>query len=126
WILHDWGDKECLKLLRNCYEAISECGKVIVVESVLPELPTPNIVTATTLSFDVGMLHLLPGGKERTFKEFETLFVQVGFSAFKPICRVYNYWVIELLKNKEGMKPVKKKIEQDSNKFNYKIKCVSR
>ncbi|MBA0752362.1 hypothetical protein Gogos_001205 [Gossypium gossypioides] len=45
------------------------------------------------------MLHLLPGAKERTFKEFETLFVQAGFATFKPICRVYNYWVIELLKN---------------------------
>nr|XP_012462692.1 unnamed protein product [Gossypium raimondii] len=99
WILHDWRDEECLKLLRNCYEAISECGKVIVLESILPELPTPDIVTATTLICDAILLHLLPGAKERTFKEFETLVVQTGFAAFKPVCRVYNYWVIELLKN---------------------------
>ncbi|TYI47749.1 hypothetical protein E1A91_D13G195900v1, partial [Gossypium mustelinum] len=99
WILHDWRDEECLKLLRNCYEAISECGKVIVLESILPELPTPDIVTATTLICDAVLLHLLPGSKERTFKEFETLVVQAGFVAFKPVCRVYNYWVIELLKN---------------------------
>ncbi|KAH9725312.1 Flavone 3'-O-methyltransferase 1 [Citrus sinensis] len=39
WILHDWSDEHCLKLLKNCHKSIPEGGKVIVVESVLPELP---------------------------------------------------------------------------------------
>ncbi|XP_039030489.1 caffeic acid 3-O-methyltransferase-like [Hibiscus syriacus] len=97
-ILHDWGDEECLKLLRNCYEAIPESGKVIVIESIMPELPTTDTVTATTTSFDVGLLHTVPGGKERTLKEFQALATEAGFSTFKPVCRVYIYWVIELFK----------------------------
>ncbi|RZC54399.1 hypothetical protein C5167_013249 [Papaver somniferum] len=36
WILHDWSDEYCLKLLKNCYEALPDCGKVIVVEANLP------------------------------------------------------------------------------------------
>ncbi|KAF2283205.1 hypothetical protein GH714_043537 [Hevea brasiliensis] len=36
WILHDWSDEHCLKLLKNCYEAIPDDGKVIVVDAVLP------------------------------------------------------------------------------------------
>ncbi|GMI67163.1 caffeate O-methyltransferase 1, O-methyltransferase 1, O-methyltransferase 3 [Hibiscus trionum] len=98
-VLHDWGEKECLKLLRNCYEAIPESGKVIILESIMPELPTTDVVTTTTTYFDVGMLLLCPGGKERTLKEFQTLATRVGFSALKPVCRAYNYWVMELFKN---------------------------
>lgn len=70
-----------MKLLKKIYEAISECGKEFAVESILPELSTLDIVTATTLVSDVGLLRLLPGAKERTFKEFETLFIQAGFAA---------------------------------------------
>ncbi|XP_058772103.1 cathecol O-methyltransferase 1-like isoform X2 [Vicia villosa] len=28
WILHDWSDEHCLKLLKNCYDAIPDDGKV--------------------------------------------------------------------------------------------------
>jgi caffeic acid 3-O-methyltransferase len=39
WILHDWSDEQCLKLLKNCYDATPNDGKVIVVEAVLPAMP---------------------------------------------------------------------------------------
>ncbi|GJU38473.1 caffeic acid 3-O-methyltransferase-like protein [Tanacetum coccineum] len=39
WILHDWSDDHCTKLLKNCYKALPENGKVIIVEAVLPFLP---------------------------------------------------------------------------------------
>lgn len=32
WILHNWSDDLCIKLLKNCYDAIPSDGKVIVVE----------------------------------------------------------------------------------------------
>ncbi|XVE90203.1 hypothetical protein DITRI_Ditri20bG0060100 [Diplodiscus trichospermus] len=100
WVLHDWDDDRCLKLLKNCYEAISESGKVILLESILPELPMTDIVTTTTLNFDLGLLHLLPGAKERTMKEFETLAKEAGFTALEPVCRGYNHWVMELYKKR--------------------------
>ncbi|GMI85472.1 caffeate O-methyltransferase 1, O-methyltransferase 1, O-methyltransferase 3 [Hibiscus trionum] len=68
WVLHDWGDDECLKLLRNCCKAVSERGKVILIESMMSELPSTDVVATTTIQFDVGLLHLLPGAKERTLK----------------------------------------------------------
>ncbi|XP_017976311.1 PREDICTED: caffeic acid 3-O-methyltransferase [Theobroma cacao] len=98
WVLHDWGDDQCLKLLKNCYDAISESGKVIILESILPELPMTDLVTTTTLNLDLGLVHLLPGAKERTKKEFETLARDAGFPTLKLVCRAYNYWVIELSK----------------------------
>ncbi|XVF42582.1 hypothetical protein PTKIN_Ptkin01aG0375500 [Pterospermum kingtungense] len=99
WVLHDWGDEQCLKILKNCYEAISESGKVILLESIVPEVPIADLATTTTLNFDLGLLHLLPGAKERTMKEFETLAKEAGFTSLKPVCRAYNYWVMELHKN---------------------------
>ncbi|KAL3500454.1 hypothetical protein ACH5RR_039547 [Cinchona calisaya] len=35
WILHDWDDEHCLKLLRNCYTALPEDGKIIIVEGIV-------------------------------------------------------------------------------------------
>ncbi|KAL3500450.1 hypothetical protein ACH5RR_039543 [Cinchona calisaya] len=35
WILHDWDDEHCLKLLRNCYKALPEDGKIIIVEGIV-------------------------------------------------------------------------------------------
>ncbi|XWS42706.1 hypothetical protein CRYUN_Cryun16bG0037200 [Craigia yunnanensis] len=50
-VLHDWGDEQHLKLMKNCYDAIPECGKVILLESIVPELSMTDLVTTTTLSF---------------------------------------------------------------------------
>ncbi|PIN26889.1 Caffeate O-methyltransferase [Handroanthus impetiginosus] len=33
WICHDWIDLHCEKLLKNCYEALPESGKVITAEN---------------------------------------------------------------------------------------------
>ncbi|KAM7507708.1 hypothetical protein LguiA_018161 [Lonicera macranthoides] len=32
WILHNWDDEQCLKILKNCYEAIPTSAKIILVE----------------------------------------------------------------------------------------------
>ncbi|XVF06639.1 hypothetical protein REPUB_Repub06bG0067300 [Reevesia pubescens] len=98
-LLHDWGDDRCLKLLKVCYDALPENGKIILVEALIPEVPQNDIVTKTILQQDLGLLHVLPGAKERTKQEFEALAKQVGFTSLKLVCRAYNFWVIEIYKN---------------------------
>ncbi|XVE62544.1 hypothetical protein DITRI_Ditri06bG0126200 [Diplodiscus trichospermus] len=98
-MLHDWGDERCLKLLKNCYDALSDCGKVILMEFIVPQVPMTDLVTTTTLGYDLAMFHVLPGAKERTMKEFEALATEAGFTSLKFLCRAYNYWVMELYKN---------------------------
>nr|GEV30595.1 caffeic acid 3-O-methyltransferase-like [Tanacetum cinerariifolium] len=79
WILHDWSDKHCTKLLKNCYKALPENGKVIIVEAVLPFLPeTSNSVKVST-QMDALMMTQSPGGKERTEDEFLALAKSGGF-----------------------------------------------
>ncbi|KAH7862771.1 hypothetical protein Vadar_009268 [Vaccinium darrowii] len=99
WILHEWSDELCLKLLKNCWNALPESGKVIIVESILSENPQDND-PISRIGFTVDMITwtMNPRGKERTEKEFEALAKAAGFAAWKPICRAASNWVIEFYK----------------------------
>ncbi|GKV16548.1 hypothetical protein SLEP1_g27178 [Rubroshorea leprosula] len=98
WILHDWSDDHCVKVLKNCYDAVPDDGKVIVVESVVPVLPETNAASKAISQIDVQMMTQNPGGKERTQQEFTKLATKAGFSCIKYECFVFNFWVMEFCK----------------------------
>ncbi|KAI5345943.1 hypothetical protein L3X38_013820 [Prunus dulcis] len=81
WILHDWTDEHCLKLLKNCYKAIPDKGKVIVVEALLPAMPETSTATKTTSQLDVVMMTQNPGRKERSEQESMALATGAGLVA---------------------------------------------
>jgi hypothetical protein len=38
WILHNWNDEGCVKILKNCKEAVSrndKGGKIIIIDTVI-------------------------------------------------------------------------------------------
>ncbi|KAL9448404.1 hypothetical protein AB3S75_015813 [Citrus x aurantiifolia] len=98
WILHDWDDEHCLKLLKNCYKSVPEDGKVIVVELMLPEVPNTSIESKSNSHIDVLMMTQNPGGKERTKHEFMTLATGAGFSGIRFDLVTGNFWVMEFYK----------------------------
>ncbi|KAL8102004.1 caffeic acid 3-O-methyltransferase-like [Apium graveolens] len=100
WILHDWSDEHCLKLLQNCCNSLPEFGKVIIVESLLPEYSETDSLSKLNNACDCDMIMLAsnPGGKERSFKEFENLAKHSGFAAVKLICSASLYSVLEFYK----------------------------
>ncbi|KAF5464593.1 hypothetical protein F2P56_014662 [Juglans regia] len=98
WILHDWSDEHCVKLLKNCYAAIPNDGKVIVVEAVLPKMPEVSTSMRCTSQLDVLMLTQNPGGKERTEEEFMALATKAGFKGIRYECFVYSFWLMEFFK----------------------------
>ncbi|KAK1351805.1 Caffeic acid 3-O-methyltransferase [Heracleum sosnowskyi] len=100
WILHDWSDDHCLKLLKNCCNALPEFGKVVIVESVVPDYKNAGCSSklCTVMDNDMIMLALNPGGKERSLKEFEALAKQSGFAAVQFICNAAVYSVLEFHK----------------------------
>jgi len=86
WILHDWNDEQCLKILKNCKDAISKKGKegkVVIIDMVLDcEKGGNNESVETQLFFDMLMMALLTG-KERNEKEWVKLISLAGFSDYK-------------------------------------------
>ena len=72
YILHDWNDEQCVKILSNCRAAMNKKGRVLVVDNVIPPGNDPNWGKL----LDIQMLII--GGRERTRKEFAAMFAQAG------------------------------------------------
>ncbi len=66
-IIHDWNDRDAVKILGNCCRAMKPDGKVLIVEAVIPEDNSPHPYKWLDLTM------LLIGGKERTRKQYEVL-----------------------------------------------------
>lgn len=80
FILHDWSDEECVRILRNCGRAMAAGGRVLVVESIIPPGNDPHF--AKTLDI-IMMVNL--NGRERSEAEFETLFADADLRLARVI-----------------------------------------
>jgi hypothetical protein len=95
-ILHDWDDDRCVTILERCHKAMPADGRLLIVESVLPDVvdtsdPAPYL---TDISMLVNM-----GGQERTRTEYETLCRRAGFAviAVHPTVFPTSYSLIEAM-----------------------------
>ncbi|KAK9944243.1 hypothetical protein M0R45_009820 [Rubus argutus] len=82
YVLHDWGDEECIRILKNCREAIPEDkGKVIILEAIIEEDEiNEDKLTDVRLMLDMVMMAHTNTGKERTLKEWGYVLTEAGFS----------------------------------------------
>nr|AKW47170.1 O-methyltransferase [Pueraria montana var. lobata] len=80
WILHDWNDEQCVKILKKCKEAIK--SKVIIIDMVVENEKGDDESIETQLFIDMVVMVLYPG-KERTEKEWAKLIFSAGFSDYK-------------------------------------------
>ncbi|XP_068645301.1 (RS)-norcoclaurine 6-O-methyltransferase-like [Aristolochia californica] len=77
-VLHDWGDEDCVKILKRCREAVAgKGGKVIIIEYVLDDSHSDMKLLVDTIML-VG-----PGGKERTEAEWKKLIRDAGYAGYK-------------------------------------------
>ncbi|KAH9742749.1 O-methyltransferase ZRP4 [Citrus sinensis] len=85
WILHDWNDEECVKILKKCKEAITsdvKKGKVIIIDMMRENKKRDSESIETQLFFDMLMMVLVTG-TERDEKEWAKLFADAGFNDYK-------------------------------------------
>ncbi|TXT58698.1 MAG: hypothetical protein BAJALOKI1v1_1580007 [Promethearchaeota archaeon] len=73
-VLHDWNDTKVQELLKNIKHSLLDKGRLIIFETIVPENDAKNI--GTTLNFN---LLVTLGGRERTLREFKSLFNDLGF-----------------------------------------------
>jgi hypothetical protein len=79
-IVHDWSDAEAIQILRNCRQAMSDQGKLLLIEQVRQPATQAGPATATDL-----MMLVLVTGRERTEEEFRGLLAAAGFGLARVI-----------------------------------------
>jgi hypothetical protein len=91
-IIHDWDDERSLKILGNLRRALEgrKDGRVIIVDAIVRENSDPDM----SKWLDLEML-LLPGGRERTRREWDELMAQAGFAITKAVPIALGKSVIE-------------------------------
>jgi len=82
WILHDWNDEQCVRILKKCKEGVKK--KVIAIDIVVESEKVDHESTETQLMADMVVMALY-AGKERTEKEWAKIIFSAGFSDYKII-----------------------------------------
>ncbi|KAM0924974.1 hypothetical protein ACQ4PT_004516 [Festuca glaucescens] len=84
WVLHDWGHKDCVKILKNCKKSIpsrENGGKVIIMDIVVGAGPSGVKHKELQVLFDLYMT--IVDGIERDEQEWEKIFQEAGFSGYQ-------------------------------------------
>lgn len=80
WIIHDWNDAEAIQILRNCRQAISDKGKIMLVERIIGPSNQPDPAKWSDL-----MMLVMLTGRERTEPEYRELYAAAGFKLTRVI-----------------------------------------
>jgi len=75
YVVHDWDDERCVRLLGLCRQAMAAGGRVLVVENVVEPGNRPGWAKL----LDINMMACLTG-KERTKAEFRDLLARAGLT----------------------------------------------
>ncbi|CAI0440903.1 unnamed protein product [Linum tenue] len=93
WVIHDWDDERCVKLLKLCREAAASSssskggGKVIIVD-IVRGINNKNELSGSYCGDEIEhcldmLMMALVNGRERDEKQWKKLLVAAGFSSFK-------------------------------------------
>jgi hypothetical protein len=96
-VIHDWNDERSSRILRNCRQALPKDGTLLLVERILPEMPTASAVDKAHIMSDLNMLRG-PGGLERSQRQYRLLLEHSGFSQ-KSLVSAERFSVIEARAN---------------------------
>lgn len=75
WIMHDWNDDECIRILKVCCEAMPKGSRLLIIDGVIPDDLQNQPHLAKLL--DIVMMACLTG-RERTLDEFKQLIQKGG------------------------------------------------
>jgi 16S rRNA G1207 methylase RsmC len=90
-IIHDWNDERATAILTNCRRALSDGGKLLLVEYIMPARAREAPGAA---AMDVRML-AMTGGRERTEAEFRSLLAAAGFRLTRIVPTRSRFSIIE-------------------------------
>ena len=79
WILHDWNDPTCARLLKSIAAGMPAGATLAVVEGI----QDPNVVDPRFSMIDLEMLVVTEDGRERSANQITTLLTQAGLHVFR-------------------------------------------
>ncbi|GJN15590.1 hypothetical protein PR202_gb02514 [Eleusine coracana subsp. coracana] len=82
FVLHNWSDEDCVRILRRAKEAVStrEQGKVVIIDTVIGSASKQTF--EAQLLMDLAMM-MLTTGEERVEEKWHRMFLDAGFSQYK-------------------------------------------
>lgn len=82
-VLHDWGDEDCLRILRACRAAMRPETLLLIGELILD----PNPARGWSIGYlhDMQMMAMFGSARERTEREFSGLLAEAGFALRRVI-----------------------------------------
>jgi hypothetical protein len=92
-VIHDWSEAQCLTILGNVRNAMPDHARLLIVEMALPGKDEPHFGKI----LDMVML-AVPGGEERTAKEYEALLAKAGFRLTRVVPTQSTVSIIEAVK----------------------------
>lgn len=90
-ILHDWGDEDCVRILRSCRAACRPDARLLICERPVPEGNEPS----SAKWIDLHMMLSNRGGRERTAQEYDGLLRRSGFSLNRIIATDTPWCLLE-------------------------------
>ncbi|MEU8952592.1 methyltransferase [Streptomyces sp. NPDC048489] len=90
FIMHDWDDDACIKLLTRCRRAMKPGGRVVIVDMVIGPVADPGPAAL----MDINMLTMLPG-RERDHSDLDRFFAAAGLKRSATIGLTSPEFVIE-------------------------------
>jgi hypothetical protein len=97
FILHDWGDEDCVRILRNCRRAMRPGGRLAIVEAFVAPVGGEvghGVVDIQAAIIDLHML-MLVGGRERSVLQYENLLQKADLSMTATTVLRSGYVLIE-------------------------------
>ncbi|XP_031118398.1 flavone 3'-O-methyltransferase 1-like [Ipomoea triloba] len=99
WMITTWMDEEVKAILKSCYGALPQGGKLIACEPVLPNQTDDTQRTRLLLEGDIFVMTIYRAkGRHRTEEEYRQLGLSVGFSSFRAFYIDFFFAVLEFQK----------------------------
>jgi hypothetical protein len=80
-VLHNWGDEDALRILRNCRDAVGQDGAVLILEYGM----TDDAAGVIAKQFDLQMLVYFGAGRERTSAEYGELLASADMAVVRVV-----------------------------------------
>jgi C-methyltransferase len=93
-ILHDWGNENCIIILKNICKVMAPGSKLLIIDTIIKN---DNKYSYGKM-LDILMLLGTQDGRERTLNEFRIILEKSGFSINKVIPTVSPFSLIECVK----------------------------